>query len=64
MCLRLDEENLDACRLRITAGKGGKDRCVPFPALFRETLALEIYSQVVLSTAQDSYDKVIDRFSV
>jgi hypothetical protein len=32
----------DACRIRITNGKGGKDRYVPFPASFRETLALHI----------------------
>jgi integrase/recombinase XerD len=40
--IRLDEVDLDACRLRITAGKGGKDRSVPFPASFKEALALHI----------------------
>ncbi|MBV9650591.1 MAG: tyrosine-type recombinase/integrase [Pseudonocardiales bacterium] len=40
--IRLDDVDLDACRLRITHGKGGKDRYVPFPAAFKETLALHI----------------------
>lgn len=38
----IDEVDLDACRIRITQGKGGKDRYVPFPDSFRETLALHI----------------------
>ena len=42
VAIRLDEVDLDACRIRITRGKGGKDRTVPFPAPFRETLALHI----------------------
>jgi integrase/recombinase XerD len=42
VAIRLDEVDLDACRIRITAGKGGKDRVVPFPALFKEILALHI----------------------
>lgn len=40
--IRLDDVDLDACRIRITQGKGGKDRTVPFPATFKETLALHI----------------------
>ncbi|HEY5856610.1 MAG TPA: site-specific integrase [Aldersonia sp.] len=31
VAIRLDEVDLDACRIRITRGKGGKDRTVPFP---------------------------------
>lgn len=42
VAIRLDEVDLDACRIRITAGKGTKDRMVPFPAAFREALALHI----------------------
>ncbi|MGH3848021.1 MAG: tyrosine-type recombinase/integrase, partial [Pseudonocardiaceae bacterium] len=38
----LDGVDLDAARIRITNGKGGKDRVVPFPATFAETLALHI----------------------
>ncbi|MGH3809999.1 MAG: tyrosine-type recombinase/integrase [Pseudonocardiaceae bacterium] len=40
--IRIDDIDLDACRIRITQGKGGKDRYVPFPAAFKETLALHI----------------------
>jgi integrase/recombinase XerD len=39
------EVDLDACRIRITQGKGGKDRVVPFPGSFKETLALHIDAQ-------------------
>ena len=45
VAIRLDEVDLDACRIRITGGKGGKDRFVPFPASFKETLALHIAAQ-------------------
>jgi integrase/recombinase XerD len=40
--IRLGDVDLDACRIRITQGKGAKDRYVPFPATFKETLALHI----------------------
>ncbi|MGZ6870168.1 MAG: tyrosine-type recombinase/integrase [Frankiaceae bacterium] len=40
VAIRLDDIDLDTCRIRITQGKGGKDRTVPFPPTFRETLAL------------------------
>jgi integrase/recombinase XerD len=43
--IRLADVDLDACRIRITGGKGGKDRQVPFPASFKETLALHIAAQ-------------------
>ncbi len=39
VAIRLTDTDLDACRIRIT---NGKDRYVPFPASFRETLALHI----------------------
>jgi integrase/recombinase XerD len=38
--LRLDDVDFDRCQLRVTAGKGGKDRVVPFPQAFKEALAL------------------------
>lgn len=38
----LGDVDLDTCRIRITHGKGDKDRYVPFPAPFKETLALHI----------------------
>ncbi len=34
--------DLDRCQIRITAGKGNKDRIVPFPDGFKETLALHM----------------------
>jgi integrase/recombinase XerD len=40
--IRLDDVDLDACRIRIAQGKGGKDRYVPFPDAFKETVALHI----------------------
>ena len=40
--IRLEDVDLDACRIRITQGKGRKDRYVPVPAAFKETLALHI----------------------
>lgn len=43
--IRLDDVDLDACRIRITQGKGAKDRTVPFPSSFKETLALHIDAQ-------------------
>ena len=42
VAVRLDDVDLDAARIRITRGKGGKDRVVPFAQTFRETLALHI----------------------
>jgi integrase/recombinase XerD len=38
--IRLSEVDFDRCQIRITAGKGQKDRIVPFPASFKEALAL------------------------
>jgi integrase/recombinase XerD len=43
--IRLDEVDLDTCRIHITEGKGGKDRTVPYPDSFKETLALHIDAQ-------------------
>jgi integrase len=43
--IRIDDGDLDACRIRITQGKGGKDRAVLFPDAFKETLALHIGAQ-------------------
>lgn len=38
--VRLADVDFDRCQVRINQGKGNKDRVVPFPALFKETLAL------------------------
>jgi len=36
--IKLQDIDLDSCQMRINMGKGHKDRIVPFPASFRETL--------------------------
>ena len=41
--IELDEVDFDRCQIRITQGKGQKDRIVPFPNSFKEILA--VYSQ-------------------
>lgn len=38
--LKIEEIDFDRCQIRITQGKGKKDRMVPFPNSFRETLAI------------------------
>jgi integrase/recombinase XerD len=40
VAIRLDEVDFDRCQIRITRGKGNKDRVEPFPPAFKETLAL------------------------
>ena len=40
VAIKLVDVDLDCCQMRINAGKGNKDRIVPFPPSFRETLAL------------------------
>jgi integrase/recombinase XerD len=40
--IRLEDVNPDECQIQVRAGKGKKDRVVPFPASFRETLALHM----------------------
>lgn len=42
VAIRLDEIDVDHCQIRITLGKGSKDRQVPFPRSFRELLALHM----------------------
>lgn len=36
--IKLQDIDFDNCQIRINLGKGGKDRIVPFPTNFRETL--------------------------
>lgn len=45
VAIRLDDVDLDTCRIRINQGKGAKDRVVPFPPTFRETLNLHMSAQ-------------------
>jgi integrase/recombinase XerD len=42
VAIRLDEVDVERCQIRITQGKGSKDRQVPFPHSFRELLALHV----------------------
>ncbi|GHO79330.1 integrase [Ktedonobacter sp. SOSP1-85] len=42
VAIRLDEVDVERCQIRITKGKGSKDRQVPFPRSFRELLALHM----------------------
>ncbi len=38
--IRLEDVDYDRCQIRINAGKGKKDRMVPFPTSFKEVLAM------------------------
>jgi integrase/recombinase XerD len=40
--IRLDDVDLDRCQIRINHGKGDKDRVVPFPDAFKETLGMHM----------------------
>lgn len=40
--IKINDVNLSDCQIRINAGKGKKDRVVPFSPSFKETLALHI----------------------
>jgi integrase/recombinase XerD len=40
--IQLDDIDFELCQIRINSGKGDKDRIVPFPANFKETLALHV----------------------
>ena len=39
--IQLGEVDLDRCQIRVTQGKGKKDRIVPFPESFKELLAVQ-----------------------
>jgi integrase/recombinase XerD len=41
----LDDIDFDRCQIRINQGKGKKDRIVPFPEAFRETLMLYVKAE-------------------
>jgi len=43
--IRIVDVDLDHCRIRITDGKGGKDRYVPFPQTFAMVLKVHIDGQ-------------------
>jgi integrase/recombinase XerD len=44
--IRLDDVDFKLCQIRINKGKGNKDRIVPFPSSFKETLAMRHQSML------------------
>lgn len=40
--IRLADVDLDRCQIKVVQGKGSKDRIVPFPAGFKETLGMHM----------------------
>ncbi len=40
--IRLADVDLDRCPIKVVQGKGSKDRVVPFPATFKETLGMHM----------------------
>jgi len=40
--LKIEDVDFDRCQVKIVSGKGKKDRIVPFPKSFKETLALHV----------------------
>jgi len=42
--IKLNEVDFDRCQIRITQGKGKKDRIVPFPDAFKEILAIHVHN--------------------
>lgn len=49
--LKLIDVDLESCQIRVIQGKGGKDRRVPFPSSFKETLALHMEAMRKLGSA-------------
>lgn len=50
--IRLSEVDLEGCQIQINAGKGGRDRVVPFPSSFQEILAMHM---ATLTAQQAAY---------
>lgn len=49
--LKLIDVDLESCQIRVIQGKGDKDRRVPFPPMFKETLALHMEAMRKLGSA-------------
>ncbi|MHC4536841.1 MAG: tyrosine-type recombinase/integrase [Planctomycetota bacterium] len=49
--IRLDDIDFKLCQIRINKGKGNKDRIVPFPPSFKETLAMHHQSMLTKKAA-------------
>lgn len=46
--VKIDSIDFSSCQIKVIAGKGKKDRQVPFPKSFRETLALHVGNAIKL----------------
>jgi integrase/recombinase XerD len=46
IAIKLSHVDLDRCQIRFNAGKGNKDRVVPFPPAFKETMALHMTGMI------------------
>ena len=42
--IKISDIDFDRCQIRITEGKGKKDRIVPFPEGFKEVLAIHVHN--------------------
>ena len=40
--IKIEDVDFQRCQIRISEGKGGKDRIVPFPVSFKEVLAMHV----------------------
>lgn len=44
--VKISDVDFERCQIRINQGKGGKDRVVPFPMVFREILSMYVTQQI------------------
>ena len=44
---KISDISLEECTIKINNGKGGKDRVVPFPKNFKETLGMHIREEII-----------------
>lgn len=40
--IKLSDLDFERCQIRVNAGKGNKDRIVPFPVAFKEVLVMHV----------------------
>ena len=40
--IKLSDLDFERCQIRVNAGKGSKDRIVPFPVAFKEVLVMHV----------------------
>ena len=49
--IKIGDVDLDRCQIKIVLGKGKKDRIVPFPKSFRETLSIYMENTAIKATS-------------